>query len=441
MSNCKNFKYKYNIFNIDKLTTISTKTDSKLSCVLLLIKTGSINESRNQAGIAHLLEHLVFKGTQQFKADNELTNYLDKNGFIFNAFTGHEETGYYIIGSNIEKILETLAEMYYNPTFLDKYIETEKKVVMNELKEENYNYDLILEIGVLDYFFPNNPGIAKTGGTIDSVKKITRNQVLQFYKEYYYPANTMLLISSCDDITKQTVQKYFNSSKYPLENIYPKIKEKKNDIPFIKIDSPSFNSPSINLTSRDVDQINIYFGIKTIGRKKGKKLLIMMDLLLIILLRGFSSRLVKKLRVDEGLVYSIQNSNYNFSNNGCTIIKTSSLSKIDHLYKILNTIHQEVSAIATNITSDELEIAKKIYLSTFNSDNEDNLSLLLEMGIQHNFYHKIYLNDLDNIIEKTTIKDLMKLAKEMFKPNHYYINILCNTEIKKQFDKKRITFL
>ncbi|MCB9057374.1 MAG: insulinase family protein [Calditrichae bacterium] len=195
------------------LTIVSEKIPTYRSVAIgVWIKAGSRYESHLQKGLAHFIEHMVFKGTKSRTA-LEIASLLEKYGGQLNAFTGKEETCFYLhtIDSHLDEGVEILADMVCNPSFTENDIKLERQVVLEEISAvydapEEYIFDLFQE-----KIFADQPMGYPILGDRESVKKFNRNSVKEFWKEYYQPSNIILSVTGNVDHNTLTdmAEKYF----------------------------------------------------------------------------------------------------------------------------------------------------------------------------------------------------------------------------------------
>lgn len=190
---------------------------------MIWYNVGSIDEDYGKSGVAHFLEHLMFKGTSKFPG-NYFSNYISKNGGTENAFTSFDYTAYYQIvpSENIEKIIELEADRMKNLTISKKQIATEKNVILEERNQRiDSDPSSMLDESMRKSLFSNHTYGRPIIGWRHEIENLTYEDVFQFYKEYYRPSNATLILSG--DITlqesKKLVKKYFGKIKPNKEKL------------------------------------------------------------------------------------------------------------------------------------------------------------------------------------------------------------------------------
>ncbi len=157
------------------------------------VKAGSRNEKQSTIGIAHFIEHMVFKGTEHFSA-LKIARSLEEAGGNINAYTSKELTVFYTHSLDIQLTtsIRVLADMVCRPLFLEEDIQTEKQVVLEEIKSvKDTPEDNILDV-FQEELFPDQPLGYPILGTEDSVASFERKTVLEFWRQFYIPANMVL---------------------------------------------------------------------------------------------------------------------------------------------------------------------------------------------------------------------------------------------------------
>ena len=164
------------------------KSGSSVAYCALSIKCGTRDELGYHSGLAHFVEHTLFKGTERRSA-SVINGYLDRLGGELNAFTTKEEIVFHatVLKEDLHKAASLLFELATSPTFPQNEIETEKGVVIDEI----HSYKDSPSEDIFDKFeemvFVGHPLSGNILGTVASVKKINRDELLKFVKEKFRP--------------------------------------------------------------------------------------------------------------------------------------------------------------------------------------------------------------------------------------------------------------
>ena len=178
-------------------------------------KVGSADEPNGKSGIAHFLEHLLFKGTEKLEP-GEFSQIIAKNGGKENAFTSKNYTGYFqlIHKSKLELVMSLEADRMKNIKLIKKEFENEKTVVLEErYSRVDNNPSALLSEQINNALFMNHPYRKPIIGWEHEIKNLNLKDVMNFYKKYYAPNNAIVVI--CGDVNLKEVvriaNKYFGS--------------------------------------------------------------------------------------------------------------------------------------------------------------------------------------------------------------------------------------
>lgn len=180
------------------------------------INVGSRMESDDNRGIAHFIEHMLFKGTATRSA-KKISNDIDYYGGNINAFTTHDHTCYHVKMpyNHIDRGIEVLADILINSVFSEKDIEKEKSVIKEELKmyedsPEDYVYEELLKR------VHSNKGVGRNVlGTLRSIQDINRDKILDFFDGHYVANNSVIVVSGNFDFDElvEKIDESFSSWK------------------------------------------------------------------------------------------------------------------------------------------------------------------------------------------------------------------------------------
>lgn len=402
--------------------------NTKSFLILINIKVGSNNELKTEHGIAHFLEHMMFKTTKSYSSQ-QLLEKLDYYGTSYNAMTSNEYTLYYIKGSikQSKVIINIMKEIFFYPRFLDKDIEKERGVIKDEYLIYANDDDSIVSDLTMEHLYGDTPPGRKILGTLASIKSFKRNDFIQFRQKYYRPENTSLVIYGNFNISsmKKYITSNFNKKMTVIPcNIYvhqkpiqtkPKILYK-----YLKSIQRTYIQIAFHSYPRNSD--------KTYG----------LDILSNILTSGMSSILFTRLREKLGYVYGISSHQYGFGQFGAFMIDTSCHNK--YTTKVINIILEELNKIKKELVSKtELIAAKNNVTNSILFSTESSDSLARYYSIVSLFYNKIVThNELNKKYQKVTLSDIKDIANELFVNNNLNIVIYGDTNIDKKMASKFI---
>ncbi len=197
------------------LEVISVQDSSNaVLCLQLYIRTGSVQENKNQRGYSHFIEHLSFKSTLDFPS-NGISRYASGLGGMLNAFTDFDCTCYYLMlpSEKLKEGLHILAELAFKSTFSKEDVETEKDIILEEIKQ----YQNDPETDFLDYiqstYYQKSPLKYPILGNPDSVSQADFAALSRFYRQRYLPENSFLVI--CGDFCDEELSCYLDKYLHP----------------------------------------------------------------------------------------------------------------------------------------------------------------------------------------------------------------------------------
>ena len=390
------------------LTILLDPFNSNTLSIGLWLNVGSVNENDNQLGIAHMLEHMAFKGTKTRNAF-DISKEIEDVGGDINAYTSKENTAYYVklLPSNYELGIEILSDIFLNSTFPQEEIERERGVIISEIGQSNDMPD----DKVFDKFYSlayENQSIGKPIlGTKVSVGGFNKDDLIKFCNQYYSPSNLIIGISGKFNENKivNQIKKKFEYLKSGNKTIKPQYK---------------WNS-GFHSEKKDLQQAHVVFGVEGLSNVDKQRL--DLSALSIILGGGMSSKLFQEIREKKGLCYSIFAFQSQFFSSG--IFGFYSACNPNDLENLLETSLNEIKNLSKNITKSDLDRAKAQLSSGFVRSQDFTLSRL-ERNVKSLFTHsKMYSEDyLLKKIDKLKISNLLDLYDRLFEDPKTVLSII-----------------
>ncbi len=191
---------------------LTIKKETLISSINIGLKVGAINEKDNEKGLSHFIEHMLFKGTK--KRNNEELNYeLEALGGEYNAYTEYNDTVYTIscLSEELENAVELLGDMIISSNFPSEEIEKERGVILAEMRTSKDDIEDISFRKVNELAFKSSPLRIDVTGVEEQVKNFTREEILQYYKKFYTPKNSLItIVSSLEhEEAKKLIEKNF----------------------------------------------------------------------------------------------------------------------------------------------------------------------------------------------------------------------------------------
>jgi len=358
------------IFNTEQtqlsngINLITIKKDSQISAIHAGVNIGSLYEEKNEKGIAHFIEHMLFKGTES-RTNEKLNSDLENLGGEYNAYTDFNCTVYSatILNEELENGLALIGDMLLNSTFPKDQIEKERGVILAEIRTINDDIEDLSFKRVNEIAFINSPLRVDTIGNESIVKKVSRKQLIDFYNKYYVPNNSFISIVSPfehEDIINM-VKKYFGSW---TKGQFEKRKIIYEHHRFVKEIS----------YKKEIEQSTILYLYTFNGLSKDE------ELALRILNYKFgessNSILFRELREERGLSYDVY-THLDTSNNVKTLYIYTSVSEedVDEAIKVIDSAIMDIESEKIVFDDNTIALMKKILKTAIASTLEDSTDL------------------------------------------------------------------
>lgn len=383
------------------------RSGSAVGYCALSIKCGTRDEAGYHAGIAHFVEHTIFKGTEHRSA-SVINSYLDRLGGELNAFTTKEEIVFHatVLKEDLNKASSLLFELATCPTFPEHEIQTEKGVVIDEI----HSYKDTPSEDIYDRFeemiFKGHPLSGNILGTTVSVKKITREELLKFVKEKFHPSRmAFTIVADIDEARMEKgilklVEKYFGTMPEtpPSEGNY-----------FL----PSAERFDKTISKRN-HQANCVIGALAPSLYQERERLATVLLCNILGGPATNSILNSILREKYGWVYGVECGYTQFADTGLVAI-TLGCDKAN-LEKCLKAIDKEIAKLQSEPLSERrLKAAKKQLLGQLAISGDNGETQCLSMGKGLLAYGKVSSGkENKSLVEGITAEDVREMAIRIF---------------------------
>lgn len=382
------------------------------------VNTGSLNEPDNRRGISHLIEHNLFNGSEGLEA-GELFKTVDAMGSDTNASTSFSVTDYYIASNsinddNLEKQIKMQAAMVDSPLFMIDKLEKEKQVVNQEINMYmGYVDNLAINNSIKNLFRINTTSPDLIAGTTNNINNITRDDIVNYFNNNYYPANMVTVITGevNPDETMKLVSKYFTSTRQPSqtrlhEKLTPIDKPVREDIISDKATATdmvmAFQGPPNNSIEED-----IY--LNAASR---------------ILSATVNSRINKALEKYNSEAYFSQERLGTKPDSPSVILITASGTEKDS-ENILKTIYKGMQSLSTNPpTEKEMTIIKKQMLKGFVERYEYSSVINNMIGSVVLNSSPDYLKNYEKIVEEMTPQDIVNVVQKYLNLNKTAITVM-----------------
>lgn len=343
--------------------------------VYVFCRVGSRYESKDINGASHFIEHLAFKGTKRRSTTQVISRELDRYGAYYNAYTGKDQTAYYIKidAEHAGQAIDLLHDMVFKPLYLPEEIERERGVIVEEINMYDDNPQMAIDSMLEEALFSGSSLGWDIAGPKSVIRNISRDRLIAYRDRYYIPSRTAVAISGV--IPKnldQLLAKTFG--KIPMNR-------KQDDSEYAAFSVKGNADSVLNYREKKTEQTQVAIGFY--GCSHDQKEEPAAKLLSIILGGYMSSRLFIEVRERRGLCYSIGSMHEAFSDTGLFSIYAGLDKK--RLPLAMKTIFDELTAVKEKgVTTEELARAKDHLHGKIALAFEDS-------GFQANWYGKQWL--------------------------------------------------
>lgn len=393
----------YNIHTLSNgLRIIHEPSSSKVAYCGFAVDAGTRDEAENEQGMAHFVEHLIFKGTRKRKAWHIL-NRMENVGGDLNAYTNKEETVIYsaFLTEHFGRALELLADIVFHSTFPQNEIEKETEVIIDEIQSyEDTPSELIFD-DFEDMIFRNHPLGRNILGRPDLLKKFRSEDAMAFTSRFYQPSNMV----------------FFVLGDFNFQKIVRQVEKLLVDLPLVTVENqrtiPPLYVPEQLVVHKETHQAHVMIGSRGYNAYDDKRTALYL-LNNILGGPGMNSRLNVSLRERRGLLYTVESNLTSYTDTGafCIYFGTDP-EDVDTCLKLT---YKELKRMRdVKMTSSQLMAAKKQLIGQIGvaSDNNENNAL----GMAKTFLHYNKYESSESVfrrIEALTAEGLLEVANEMF---------------------------
>lgn len=387
---------KYNIFTLSNgLRCVHYRSSGKVLYCGIAINAGSRDEVHNAYGLAHFVEHTIFKGTTR-RSSWHISNRMERVGGELNAFTTKEETVIYTVApeGNLQRALDLIADLIKNSTFPEHELSKEREVVIDEINsyldspcDQVYDEfdDMIYEGSSMGHNILGNP---------ESVRSLTKEKCRDFIDKFYTPHNMALYCVDPSPFSKveREVHKQFGDLKFEFNNNNREV--------------PKTISKFDHTINNNGHQAHTIIGTRLFGKYDNRRYALF-------LLNNFlggpcmNSRLNQELRERNGLVYTVDSTVGLMSN--CGVFQIYFGCDPSNISKCKKIIYRELDKLANSTIKPTIfEQARRQYLGQLHVSSDHHESRAIGLGRSLLNYSEIH--DIDWSIQR-----LMEVTPQQFR--------------------------
>lgn len=370
---------------------------------MILVKTGSRNETAEQAGISHVLEHMVFKGTKSYPSPMAIAEAVDGIGAEQNAFTSKEYTGYYITSAaqHLPLALDIQTEMLTVPLLPQDDLNREREVIVEEINM--YEDQPMAKAGEeFENLIYEGPSLGREIiGTKETVRATTSEHLRKYMGEWYYGGNVLLVIAGKvgnKDSVKAMIEEKLGVMKQGGIREYTT--------------KGGYGKPEARHYKKKTEQAHFYLGVPGISMHDPRRYALQMAQ--IVLGGGMSSRLFNEIREKRGLAYYVKADLDMTFDTGYLAVRAG--VKLEQLNEALKVVKEELLKLGETVTEAELAKAKQYVLGRMPLSLEESMGVAQFFGVRTLIKDEITQpSEVAAKVEAVTMEEVKAICRELVK--------------------------
>ena len=379
------------------------------------LRTGSRSESAERNGIAHFIEHMVFKGTEKRTAE-EIAREVDSIGGLLDAYTAKEMVCFNakVLDEHLSIVWDVISDLVLRPLFDKDEISREKQVVLEEIKMDQDNPEYLVHELLMQNFWRNHPLGQPILGTPDTVREFSRATISESFHEWYAPNH--LIVTAAGRVDHQQLVEFAASA-------FGALKPSSNGVVSA---APRTHASITSQSKRELEQAHLCVAVPSVSLSDNRRYAV--AILNTILGGGMSSRLFQNIREKQGLAYAVFSELNPYSDTGMlTVYAGTALSNAE---KTLTLIAKEFRALkAEMVTADELRRAKDHLKGSLMLSLESTSARMSNLARQEMYFGRFFtLDEVLDSIEAVTREEVLQIAREFFQPEQVAATIVGNLD-------------
>lgn len=375
------------------------------------VRNGSRREVPEENGLAHFIEHMVFKGTERRSAE-AIAREMDSVGGMLDAFTSKEQICFNakVLDEHLPIAFDVIADLVLRPKFDSEDVKKERQVILEEIKMDLDNPEYLLHDIFTRGFWPGHSLGRPILGTPETVKKFNRDALRTRFQDWFAPHH--LVITAAGNITHGQVLELVHSQFGGMNTSGPVQNDK----------APQTQAPIHLESKRDLEQVHICIGVPSIPLAHQDRFGV--AVLNNLLGGGMSSRLFQNIREKQGLAYAVFSEVTPYSDAGMLTVYAGTATNT--IGRVIDLTIQEFRALKESlVTDEELRRSKNHLKGSLMLSLESTSSRMSNLARQELYFGRFF--SLDEIlagIEAVTREELQSLARRYFQPNQIAVTVL-----------------
>ncbi|MDR3568542.1 MAG: pitrilysin family protein [Syntrophobacteraceae bacterium] len=366
------------------------------------VNTGSRDEKPHERGITHFIEHMLFKGTKRRSA-LDIAKEFDSVGGFANAFTSKEHICFHakVLAAHLPLLTDLLTDLFLESVFDPAEIEREQSVIVQEIRMVEDTPDEFIHVLFQEEFWNQNPLGLPIYGTVQTVEKADRKEMLDFIADHFSPSG--IVISAAGNFEHQQFLDLIGPSMEKLGN--------RNTQPGRLPADSHFFSRTIK---KDLEQVHLLLGMQGTSQRDESRFA--SHLLNVILGSSMSSRLFQEIREKRGLAYSVYSFSHSHEDCGMTGIYAGVSS--ENVREVLSLVAEQLSKLSRDLITDpELKSAREYVKGNMYINAESNDYRMNRLAKNEFLFGDfIPFEEVEKKINGVTSEDIRDWFRDLYSP-------------------------
>jgi predicted Zn-dependent peptidase len=377
------------------------------------LNSGSRAEAPERNGIAHFIEHMVFKGTRKRTAE-EIAQSVDSVGGMLDAFTAKEMTCFNakVLDEHLPVAVDVLSDLVLHPRFDPEDIAKEKQVVLEEIKMEEDNPEYVIHEMFTQNFWRGHPLGMPILGTPETVSQFSQGAVSECFAEWYAPNRAVVTAAGNLEHARlvDLVAREFEGA--PRSAAAPKPAP------------PDTRTFVEQRSKKELEQVHIVLGVPSYPLAHERRYAA--SILNVILGGGMSSRLFQNIRERQGLAYAIESDISPYTDSG--VLSVYAGTSKESAAKLIRSVCDEFRSVrGSGVSEEELRRAKDHLKGSMMLSLESTSARMSNLARQAMYLHRfISLDEMLTSIEAVTREEVHAIARDFFEPDRITLTVLGN---------------
>jgi len=375
------------------------------------VRNGSRREIPEENGLAHFIEHMVFKGTERRSAE-VIAREMDSVGGMLDAFTSKEQICFNakVLDEHLPIAFDVITDLVLRPKFDSQDVKKERQVVLEEIKMDLDNPEYLLHDIFTRGFWPEHPLGRPILGTSETVRSFRREHLNGRFHDWFAPDH--LVVAAAGNVTHDQVMAL-------VEGEFGELRPART---LEEHTAPATQAPIHLETKRDLEQVHICIGVPSLPLAHEARFAA--AVLNNLLGGGMSSRLFQKIREKEGLAYAVFSELTPYSDAGMLTVYAGTAKET--IGQVIDLTIKEFRAMKESpVSAEELLRAKNHLKGSLMLSLESTASRMSNLARQELYFGRFYsLDEILASIEAVTVDDVRSLAQKFFRTEEIAVTVL-----------------